>query len=54
VFDFFVLDFRKALTEFQVDREKIYHTKQLDESSQARASFVINTLFAVAKAKSLT
>ncbi|CAF0940583.1 unnamed protein product [Rotaria sordida] len=45
---------RKALTEFQVDREKIYHTKQLDESPQARASFVINTLFAVAKAKSLT
>ncbi len=46
--------FRKALTEFQVDREKIYHTKQLDESPQARASFVINTLYAVAKAKTLT
>ena len=45
---------RKALTEFQVDREKIHHTKQLDESAQARASFVINTLFAVAKAKSWT
>jgi len=42
------------LTEFQVDREKIYHTKQLDESTQARASFVINTLLAVAKARSLT
>ncbi|CAF1122651.1 unnamed protein product [Adineta steineri] len=45
---------RKALTEFQLDREKIYHTKQLDDSPQARASFVINTLIAVAKAKSLT
>lgn len=46
--------FRKALTEFQLDREKIHHTKQLDESPQARASFVINTLMAVAKARSLT
>ena len=45
---------RKALTEFQLDREKIHHTKQLDESAQARASFVINTLIAVSKAKTLT
>ena len=45
---------RKALTEFQFDREKLLHTKQLEESAQARASFVINTIFAVSKAKSLT
>lgn len=51
---FLVRLFRKALTEFQLDRDKLYHAKQLEESALARANFVINTFFTVAEAKSLT
>lgn len=50
----FFFCFRRALTEFQGDREKSFHTRQLDENSAARANFVINTLLAVSKSKSWT